>query len=232
MRNDDLETIFDIEARCLDRALRTHPRLEPFFTRAFDGDTARLRDAYLGLLQVTADYVALTVPMLRAAGMALRAGDAEDRAWGDVFLAYAQEETDERERYGHHVWALNDMRALGVAGAALAAEPHPSVAAYARFLVDNAARHPFAVLGTKGVLEHLSLRAADDLVAGVVASGIAHAADAVTFFASHGALDVEHVNSGNRNLVALRDQKKRDQVVEGAYFTSGSYRAFLMLALT
>jgi hypothetical protein len=77
------------------------------------------------------------------------------------------------------------------------------------------------------VLEHNSLHSGDDLVKGVTASGIEHAEKAVTFFAHHSTLDVEHVRVGDRNLERIRNPEKLRQILEGAYFTSGSYRAML-----
>lgn len=230
--HDLLLFIVNLEAGGLERLVRSHPALSPLFGPARPRPrVSELRDAYLRLLKVKADYVRWTVPMLRAAGEALRGGDDEDRAWSDVFVGYSRDETDTREGYGHHVWALDDMRALGAPEAALSAPAHPSVAAYARYFVDEAARHPYAILGAKAVLEHLSLRISDDLVQGVMSSGIEGAAGAVTFFGRHGVLDIDHVQGGDQNLARIRRPERRHEVLAGAYFTSGCYRAFLSLAV-
>jgi hypothetical protein len=221
-----LVTVFDREAQLLDSTLRDHPSLRPLFAR----ERTDARAAYLALLKLTADYVQHTVPALRAAGELLRTGDDTDRAWSEHFLAYAAGETDDREAYGHHIWALADMRALAASASLLDAPPHPVATLYGRFFVDEVRQHPYAILGAKGVLEHLSIRCSDDLVAGVVGSGIPGAADAVTFFRHHGVLDIDHVREGDRNLERL-PAAKRPQVLHGAYFTSGIYRTLVDLAL-
>lgn len=223
-----LVDVFELEGRLLDGTLRHHPSLRPLFTRDFTAvDRAALTRAYLQLLKLKADYVRYTVPALRAAGEALRDGDEEDRAWSALFLGYATGETDEVGDYGHHVWAFDDMKALGAPAALLDAPAHAAALAYGQYFVDEAARHPYAILGAKGVLEHFSLRVSDDVVGGLLASGIPNADKAVTFFRHHGVLDIDHVREGDRNLAKLRAPAKRFQVLEGAYFTSGSYRALV-----
>jgi hypothetical protein len=229
----DLTRIFDLEAAALRHALRAHPRLAPLFGPARDQDGPALRESYLRLLKLTVDYVAHTVPMLRAAGRALAGGDAGDRAWSALFLVYGADETEQYrgEERAHDAWALEDLRALDAPAPLLAEPPAAPVDWYGDYFVRRAAEHPYAVLGAKGVLEHLALALADDLVAAVRASSIPNGARATSFFARHGVLDVEHVRAGDRNLAALADPRKRAQVIEGAYVTGGSYRAFLAYAL-
>lgn len=218
----------DVEASALNMAARATPSLQPLFSLDFSGKSrADLRDAYLRFLKITADYVAYTIPMLTAAGESLRGGSDEDRAWSDLFLSYAADETDDKEQYGHHIWAKNDMLALGAPASLLDAPPHPSVALYGKFFVDDARLHPYAILGTKGVLEHLSLYMCDDLVKGLIASGIEHAEDAVSFFHHHGVLDIGHVQEGDKNLARIEGAGRRSEVLQGAYLTSGCYRSFL-----
>lgn len=227
-----LISVFNIEAEALDASVKGHPSLKPFFSPGASGRSVdELKDAYLRLLKASADYVCYSVPALRASGEALRLGDEEDRAWSKLFLDYAHDETEGEERYGHQVWAMNDMRALGAPAALLDAPPHPSAIVYGKFLVENAKAHPYAILGTKGVLEHLSLRMCDDLVKGVIDSGMVNAKDAINFFHHHGVLDIDHVRAGDANLEQLKGPEKRAQILEGAYFTSGSYRAFLRLCV-
>lgn len=228
MDRDHLVSVFDLEGKLLDATLRQHPRLRSLFTRNFeDVNLGRLKNSYLCLLKLKADYVRYTVPALRSAGIALQAGDDEDRAWSELFLGYAAGETDEGGDYGHHVWAFEDMEALGAAPACREAPPHASCLPYGRFFVDEASRHPYAILGAKGVLEHFSVRVSDDIVAGVIASGIANAENAVGFFRHHGVLDIDHVRQGDRNLEKLRQPEKCFQILQGAYFTSGIYRSLV-----
>lgn len=222
----------DLEARSLEVSVRAHPALRPFFTLDFRGKTRTdLVNAYLRLLKIKADYVACTVPMLRASGEALRGGSAEDRAWSAIFLGYAEEEREHHDASGHHIWARNDMIALGAPSVLLDAAANPIVAPYARFFIEGARVHPYAVLGAKGVLEHLSLRISDDLVKGVIASCLPGAEDAVSFFRHQGLREVDRVYAGDGNLTRINDGDRRREILAGAYFTSGCYRAFLHYAV-
>jgi hypothetical protein len=220
--------LFELEGKLLDATLRQHPQLRTLFSRDFRGaDSNAIKQTYLQLLKVSADYVQYTVPALRAAGHAVRDGDDEDRRWSELLLDYATEETDEEADRGHHLWARDDMKALGASQDLLNAPTHPSAILYRKFFVDNAHHHPYAILGAKGVLEHLSLHIADDVVRGVMESGIANAENATTFFRHHGVLDIDHVREGDRNLGRLEREHKYAQIVEGAYFTSGTYRSLV-----
>jgi len=219
---------FELESRLLDATLRQHPRLRPFFSRNFrDVDTSAMTRAYLQLLKLKADYVQYTVPALRAAGQALRDGDDEDRHWSMLFLGYATGETDEVANYGHHIWAHDDMKALGASPDLWNAPPHANAVLYGKFFVADAGQHPYAILGAKGVLEHFSVRTSDDLVRGLIESGIPNAENATNFLRQHGILDIDHVREGDRNLENLGDAQKRLQILEGAYFTSGTYRSLV-----
>jgi hypothetical protein len=228
MDHSFLVDTFECEGRLLDATLRNHPSLRAFYSRDFGNvDRMALRESYLRLLKLKADYVRYTVPALGAAGEALKNGDEEDRAWSAVFLNYASGETDQDGDYGHHVWAHSDMRALGASESEIGAAPHFTVTLYGRYFVEEARLHPYGILGAKGVLEHFSIRTSDDLVKGVRESGIPNAARAVSFFEHHGVLDIDHVREGDRNLERLRGAEKRAQILEGAYFTSGIYRAMV-----
>jgi hypothetical protein len=223
-----LVDVFELESRLLDTTLRHHPLLQPLFSRNFHGvDANALKRAYLQLLKLSADYVQYTVPALRAAGDALRSGDEDDRRWSELLLGYATGEADEQGGYGHHVWALDDMKALGASADMMDAPAHASAILYGKYFVEDATRHPYAILGSKGVLEHFSIRTADDLARGLCASGIPNANNATTFLHHHGVIDIDHVREGNHNLRHLEQEHKRRQILEGAYFTSGAYRAFI-----
>jgi hypothetical protein len=228
MDTEYLVDVFEVEAQMLDRTLRRHPLLCPLFSRNFQGvNLDVLRQAYLRLLKLKIDYVQYTVPALRAAGRALRNGDDGDRYWSELLLGYARGETTEPADDGHQIWARNDMAALGAAPDLLDAPPSASALLYRKYFVEDADRHPYAILGAKGVLERFSIRISDDVVSGFVASGIAGAEHATSFFGHHGALDVEHVCDGNRNLDQVEHPHKRFQILDGAYFTSGTYRALV-----
>ena len=220
--------MFELESRSLDALVRGHTLLRPLFTRNFrDVDAVALRGAYLRLLKISADYVQYTVPALRAAGLALRNGDDLDRRWSELFLSYATDETDEAGGRGHHLWAREDMLALGAPRELIDAPPHTSAVLYGAYFVDDAACHPYAILGAKGVLEHAAVLGAGELARGVLDSGIPNAENATRFFHHHGVLDVDHVREGNHNLRYLADASRWRQIVEGAYVTTGTYRALI-----
>lgn len=227
----DIETLvntFEVEGKRLNGVLRQHPTLRPFFTRNYHGTSIEvLRQTYLQLLKLKADYVRCTTPALKAAGNTLQKGDKEDQQWSLHFIGYAEDETDEVGGYGHQIWAQNDMKALGADSEFINTPAHPSVHAYERYFCEEVSRHPYAILGAKGVLENFSIRVSDDLVSAISASGIPQADQATTFFSHHGLLDIEHVREGNRKLGSLLHARKRQQVLEGALVTSAAYRNFI-----
>jgi predicted GNAT family N-acyltransferase len=226
--------LFEVESAALNTLVRQHALLRPFFSRDFKGtDPDALKQSYLRLLKMTADYVQYTCPAFRAAGEALNGGDQEDRRWAKIFLDYSEGETDEKDGDGHEVWARDDMVALGAPQSLLTAPPHASVRLYGDYFVKEAARHPYAILGAKGVLEHLSILISDDIADGILQSKIPGAKNATRFFRAHGILDIDHVRDGDRNLEqTFRNEQKIRQVFDGVCFTSTAYRWMLQSYLT
>jgi hypothetical protein len=227
----DLIALFDVEADALNLSLRGHPALRPFFSRERTESVAELRQTYLRFLKMEADYARYSIPLLHASSRALARGDAEDREWSEFLTGYATDETDLEKAVTHDEWAIADMRALGASEAQVTAPPHPSALVYAKWFIEEAHLRPYAALGLKGVLEHLAIRVCDDMVQGILESGIENAANAVSFLHQHGTIDIGHVRAGDRNLERLGDPAKRLQVLQGAYLTSGSFRAFLRFCL-
>ena len=186
------------------------------------------RRAYVGLLRLSADYVQFTVAALEAAAGVLYRGDAQDRQWADRMRAYAQEETGSGDAsgddpsVGHEVWAYDDLAEIGIRDAA-ARTAHPAAAEYGWYFVHRAAAHPYAILGAKSVLEALSVRAAEPILASLRALDAAPEA-ATRFVRRHGVADVAHVRVGSADLRRLHDGDHRRQVLEGAYMTTGMYR--------
>ena len=217
------------ESEVLNDCVRNHSQLSRFFGNTHSGSIAEKRDAYIRYLKLTADYVACTVPMLRAAGEALANGSGGDKEWSSILLSYAADEIDPIENYGHNFWATNDMRALGASDDEVNETCADFILSYKRYFVENAGQHPYAILGAKGVLEHLAIVLCDDLVGGIRASSIPNASNAVSFFSQHGMLDIDHVIEGDNNLRRITSGVNLDQVLAGAYFTGGSYRSFLRL---
>lgn len=221
--------LLEIESGTLNSLFRQHAHLRALFSRDFKGvDLNALKLSYLQFLKMKADYVQFTCPAFRAAGEALSGGDEEDRRWSKVFLEYSDGEPDEQEGYGHEVWARNNMKALGASPSLLDASPHASALLYGEYFVNEAVHHPYAILGAKGVLEHLSITMSDDIADGMLESRIAGAENAITFFRHHGVLDIEHVREGDRNLErSLKHAGRIRQVFESVCFTSTVYRWML-----
>ncbi len=224
MNHNYVVNVFETEAKNLDLNLRNHSKLSAFFTKISFNEN--LKKYYGSYLNMTTKYVSYTVPMLRAAGEALALGDDEDKIWSQGFLHYANDEIDEIGNYGHHVWAEQDLQAIGEN---LVNDIPKSIKIYGDYFVKYAAKHPYAILGAKGVLENLSILSADDFVEGILASSLPNKENAVSFLSHHGTLDIEHVKQANENLSKISSEEKLMQIVEGVYFTSGSYREFLKL---
>src|SRR4051794_3701572 len=68
----DVVRAFESEAVTADHAIRTTHGLRRFFRPASDSSPSELRRSYLQLLKTTSDYVRHSVPMMIAAGEALR----------------------------------------------------------------------------------------------------------------------------------------------------------------
>jgi hypothetical protein len=213
----------DSEARLLDATLRWHHQLRRLFLRSFEpGDPAPLTHAYLRLLKLNADFLQYLAPALRASSHALRHGDAADRRWSDRLMRLgAGSAAAERT-----AWLRDDMRALGASAELVDGPPHTHAIVYGRFCVGDAARHPYAILGAKGVVDRLLARIAGDLARGVLAAGIANADRATRFLRAHAA-DPTTARDGDRELEDLVHPHQRCQALEGAYITSGSYRTLV-----
>jgi len=223
---DLLLRIFETESAQLSAMLRSNPRLAPLFREEPLVDAS----AYLQLLKLTADYVQFTVPALHDAALVLQRGNDEELAWGHRLLSNAREETDKDD--GHHAWAIADLSRIDPRSHLLDAPTHPAAVLYGQFFIDDVEAHPLAILGAKGVLEHLSLLVSDALARGVLASGIPGAEHAASFFQHHGTLDVDHVLRGDACVARIEDPSQRRQVAQGAYFASGTYRTLVDAMLT
>lgn len=223
----DVIAAFEREAIAIESALYAHPNLGPILRKQTAGiPTEELTRAYARWLKMTASYVAHTVPMLKATAKALALGDDEDKKISEHFAHYADEEFDHQEQYGHEAWAFNDIRALGHAHL-ITEEPPNATALYGNYFVHDAHLHPHAIRGAKGVLEHLSILNAEKFETGLRLAGIPNIDNAMQFIKSHGTLDIDHVRASDEQLAHLTDPKKLEQILHGAYFTGGSYRAML-----
>ncbi len=212
-------------------ALDQHPTLGILFTpiSIAANETIALKRAYSNWLKATHDYVTNTRRMLAASAHALKDGDAQDKKFSAAFTHYLLEETDPTDGRGHEYWAANDLRALGTENL-LELPEHPAISAYSRFFVTDAAQHPYALFGSKGVLERLSIKAAPQMLRGLRTSSIQNIENAVQFISGHGELDQHHVPEGNAELRGVSDWVKLEQMLIGAYVTTGTYLDFLRSA--
>ncbi|MBS3148912.1 iron-containing redox enzyme family protein [Candidatus Woesearchaeota archaeon] len=225
---DDVITTFAREADSLDQALHTHHIIGALlYKKTNTHSVTELTHAYCRWLKMTEQYVRQTAPMLAAAGAALRDGDDEDKTWSCAFLHYKEEEIDSKGNYGHEVWATQGLQALNAPNDIMNAPEPWSMQEYKRFFVTNANQHPYAILGAKGILEHLSILNAPKLENALRVSGIQNIEKALQFINSHGVLDIDHVQEGNARIRHINRTDKLAQIILGAYVTSGSYRAFL-----
>ncbi len=242
LTGDQVVRMFQDYSAELGRALRAHSVIRPFMLKEFSG--LRLNDLirmYGAFLLATEGYVHDTVPLLTASGEALKKGDKEDRAWSGLFLKDAKEETDIKGHYGHDRWAYDDrthiFKALPpqVAYAIDGIRP-PEVATdglYHQVMVLQASQHPYSGLGAKGVLEHLAVNAANEMVEGIrmampnvskLPTRNWRKDHGVTFLRTHGVLDIKHTETGNWELKQqMRDPIKLEQIAFGAEVTRAFY---------
>jgi hypothetical protein len=221
--------VFKGEAASLAEEMYTHPLLGRFFSKDFSGvSTEILKGSYMQWLKMLADYVSYTVPMLRASSENLRDGDDDDGLWSRLFDVEKKEETDEKKKSGHHIWAIDDMKALGASDGFISAPQRNFIKKYGDFHVSFNREHPYGSLGAKGILEHLAVTVCEPMRDGLLVSGIENIANAVSFISAHGELDKEHTKAGNRFVLDhLKSSKKCLQVLAGANATSEMYRALM-----
>src|SRR3989344_4804716 len=111
---------FDAYSRELAKTAAQHALLAPFFSRNFGDISIRDRTArYAAYLKCSA-YVRDSVPLMRAAGLAIqKSGEPVDVAFGKDFVEVAEGEVDHDAAYagqearGHEVWIDDDLRSIG-----------------------------------------------------------------------------------------------------------------------
>lgn len=143
------------------------------------------RRRYSAFLREAFHHVKHTVPLLEACAARLA---ADRRALRAALQHYVDEER------GHEEWILNDLQACGEdAHAARHSLPSPATRRMVDYVYGYIARlNPVGLLGMVHVLEGtssaLATRAAE-----VLAAALALPPGALTYLASHGSLDQEHV---------------------------------------
>jgi pyrroloquinoline quinone (PQQ) biosynthesis protein C len=172
-------------------------------------------------------YLTQVVHQVRVSGpLLLRAGSELERRGrlelASLFTRKAGEED------GHHLWALDDLIALGVPAAAVEGTPPSSaVEAYRAWALYASACAPLAIVGLAFILEWLSYaragQAADNLVAH---SGIAGVAGAVRFLRSHADADAAHIEAFRPVVSTITDADEIELVTLSARLTATLYLGF------
>ena len=122
------------------------------------------------------------------------------------------------EESGHEQWVMNDLEAVGVGPAAVAAHP-PSIdtlalCGYNHWAADR--RHPCAVLGMLYALEVIASVYGGTFAAAIRESLLLEDDRGVSFISSHATMDTEHMVTLRQVLNTLTDAAARDAVTEAA----------------
>jgi len=131
------------------------------------------------------------------------------------------------EEDGHHLWAEDDLAALGEQlgedqGMSLAAVD--AYAAYWRYCTEL---EPASVLGIAWTLECLGAARAGSAADALVARAeIANIASAVTFLRGHGNADTSHVQALSKALDEITKPDEADGIVLAACITGRLYLSF------
>lgn len=183
----------------------------------FDGSASR--DLYVAFLQETWHYVRYTSSTLQFAGERLKS--LGRHGWlADVLIEKSQEE------WGHDLWALSDLAALGVGEVDIkGTSPSAAVAAYnawTRFVASSSL--PVAYLGVAYTLENLAVaragKAADALRE---AARIPNIGQAVSYLVGHGEADVGHVAELEDVFERFTQPEERDAILSSATATRLMY---------
>lgn len=121
-----------------------------------------------------------------------------------------------QEESGHEQWVMNDLEAVGVAGAATQAHaPSPHTLAlngYNYWAAER--RHPCSVLGMLYALEVISSVYGGPFASAIRESLLLEGERGVSFIGSHASLDAKHMAELRGVLNTLSDDDARDAVVE------------------
>ncbi len=178
----------------------------PLFADALAGRVTR--PLYIAFLAQAYHHVKHTVPLMMACGGRL----TDDYEWlrGKI-VHYVEEE------YGHHEWVLNDIRAAG-------GDPdrvrygRPAVATelMVSYAYDTVMRgNPVGFFGMVHVLEGTSTALATQ-AAQKIAQAVQLPKSAFSYLASHGALDVDHVDFFRELVDRLTDPRDQDAVIHAS----------------
>lgn len=163
---------------------------------------------YVGFLTQAYHHVKHTVPLMMACGARL----TDEYEWlREKITHYIEEE------YGHQEWVLKDIRASGgdmnAARASRPAFPTELMVAYAYDTVNRG--NPVGFFGMVHVLEGTSTALATS-AAERIASALKLPPQALSYLASHGSLDLEHVDFFRDLVDRLDKPADRDAVIHAS----------------
>ncbi len=164
-------------------------------------------EMYLDFLEQAYHHVKHTFRLL-----ALAAARSDDERYRAALFAYMKEE------YGHELWILDDIRALG-GDAEAVRDGMPGHACevmvgYAYHAIEHVS--PFALLGMVHVLEGMSVQLAHKVADAVRRSLGQQGSEGFSYLDSHGALDTEHVEMFRRLINGISEQHTLDIIIDSA----------------
>jgi len=175
----------------------------PFITRGAAGELTT--ESYLAFLTQAYHHVKHTVPLLMACGGRL----PERLEWlREAIGEYIEEEM------GHQEWILNDIKAVGSDSEAVRdGTPLPATEIMIAYAYDTIMRrNPVGFFGMVLVLEGTSIALATRAAAAIQAStGLPNSA--FSYLASHGDLDISHVNFFKGLMNKLERENDQQSVI-------------------
>jgi len=177
----------------------------PIVGRALHGDVPQ--GLYLGFLTQAYHHVRHTCPLLALA--ASRTGDTRYR---EALFTYLDEE------WGHDLWILDDIRAVGGDPRAVANGKANiscrAMVAFAYYAIEWSS--PYALLGMVHVLEGMSVQLATQVAAAIQRSYGLETERGVRYLRSHGALDIHHTAFFRALIDGIGDPAAEDVIVDSA----------------
>ncbi|KAF0864558.1 TenA family transcriptional regulator [Pseudomonas sp. LD120] len=165
-------------------------------------------EGYRAFLTQAYYHVRHTVPLMMACGARLPTRLEWLRG---AVCEYIEEE------YGHEQWILNDIAACGGNREAVRdGQPALAIELMVSFLYDLIARgNPVGLFGMVNVLEGTSIALAT-MAAGSIQESLQLPQTAFSYLASHGSLDIEHMQTYRRLMDRLEDPADQAAVIHAS----------------
>ncbi|WP_327437762.1 iron-containing redox enzyme family protein [Pseudomonas donghuensis] len=178
----------------------------PIIRDALDGQVSLA--SYQAFLAQAYYHVRHTVPLMMACGARL-----------PMRLEWLRKAVCEyiEDEYGHEAWVLNDIQACGGDPAAVRdGRPSLPIELMVSYLYDLIARdNPVGLFGMVNVLEGTSIALATH-AAGSIRQHLGLPESAFSYLDSHGALDIEHMQTYRRLMDRLDDPLDQQAVVHAS----------------